>query len=124
MTNERPKLGFTEELENFDPSSWEPASQPRKSVAPGEQATSLAEAAGFRSREPKLAPALPEPRPQRRRRTGRNTQFNIKADPLVIERFVKIADDQGWVFGEALEHAVALLEQRYGRGENVPVLED
>lgn len=124
MTNERPKLGFAEELENFDPSTWAPSSQARKTIAPVEQAASLAEASGFRSREPKFAPAPPEPRPQRRRRTGRNTQFNIKADPTVIERFVKIADDQGWVFGEVLEHAVALLEQRYGGGESDTVLED
>ena len=122
MKNERPKLGFAEELENFDPASWTPTSEPRKTVAPVEQAASLAEAAGFRSREPKPMP--PEPRPQRRRRTGRNTQFNIKADPLVIERFIKVADDQGWVFGEALEHAVALLEQRYGSDDDVSFVAD
>ena len=124
MTSERPKLGFAEELENFDPASWAPASKSRKSGAPAEQAASLAEAAGFRSREPKMAPSPPEVRPQRRRRTGRNTQFNIKADPSVIERFIKVADDQGWVFGEALEHAVELLEQRYGSDDDVSYVDN
>lgn len=51
--------------------------------------------------------------PARRLGTGRNAQFNIKADPAVIERFTKIADAQGWVFGEAFKHAVELLDEYY-----------
>jgi len=114
MTSDRPKLGFTDELDNFDPTSWEPKPSKRSRPAPPkEQAASLAEASGFRSREPKPASAAPKSAPQRRRRTGRNAQFNIKADPAVIERFTKIADAQGWVFGEAFEHAVELLEEQY-----------
>jgi hypothetical protein len=58
-----------------------------------------------------FAPAPTRPKQQRRRRTGRSVQFNIKATPEVIERFIAIADRQGWVFGEALGHAVDALEQ-------------
>lgn len=112
---DRPKLGFADELENFDPSHWAPKPvTSERQLQPSGQAASVAEAAGFRSREPKAAAVQKEVPRQRRRRTGRNTQFNIKADPAVIERFIKVADDRGWVFGEALEHAVALLEQHYG----------
>jgi len=114
MTSDRPKLGFTDELDSFDPANWEP--KPAKTARPAppkDQAASLAEASGFRSREPKPAASAPNTASQRRRRTGRNAQFNIKADPAVIERFTQIADAQGWVFGEAFEHAVELLEERY-----------
>jgi hypothetical protein len=115
MTTQRPDLGFASELESFDPAAWEPtANRKDKKPAPKEAIASLAEASGFRSREPKEAPPVEKGAPQRRRRTGRNAQFNIKADPAVIERFTVMADKQGWVFGEAFEHAVELLEERYG----------
>lgn len=50
---------------------------------------------------------------QRRRRTGRNAQFNIKARPETIEAFCAVADAQGWGLGETLEHAVALLQKQH-----------
>lgn len=49
----------------------------------------------------------------RRRRTGRNAQFNLKAKPETIEAYCAIADAQGWGLGETLEKAVELLEQEY-----------
>lgn len=60
---------------------------------------------------PIAAPAADLP-PVRRRRTGRNVQFNIKARPETIAAFTAIADANGWGFGETLEHAVAMLEQQ------------
>jgi hypothetical protein len=48
---------------------------------------------------------------QRRRRTGRNVQFNIKATPETIARFTALADQNGWVFGEALDRALDALEK-------------
>ncbi|MEM9234900.1 MAG: stability/partitioning determinant, partial [Pseudomonadota bacterium] len=57
----------------------------------------------------------PKPRQQRRRRTGRNAQFNIKAKPETIEAFCAIADAQGWGIGETLEKAVELLEREYSK---------
>lgn len=118
MTHDRPKIGFAEELESFDPSSWDPKqAKTSRARPPKEHSTSLAEASGFRSREavPTSQPNSQQNKPtrQRRRRTGRNTQFNIKADPAVIDRFAQIADAQGWVFGEALERAVELMEEHY-----------
>lgn len=68
----------------------------------------VSEANNFPSRAAvKLQPAPT----QRRRRTGRNVQFNIKATPETIARFTAIADKNGWVFGEALEHALDALER-------------
>ena len=75
-----------------------------------------AEAAGFRSREPKKVGTGEAERPQRRRRTGRNAQLNIKARPDTIAAFAALADAHGWGFGETLEHAVALLEREGGAG--------
>ena len=53
--------------------------------------------------------------PRRRRRTGRNAQFNLKAKPETIETFCAIADRQGWGLGETLEKAVELLAREYER---------
>jgi hypothetical protein len=49
----------------------------------------------------------------RRRRTGRNAQFNLKARPETIEAFCAVADLNGWGLGETLEKAVALLQREY-----------
>ena len=115
----RADLGFTDALENLDIGEFKPRRTPvrRPAAALTGQA---AEAAGFRSREPK-AEALPhepleEARPaqQRRRRTGRNMQFNLKAKPETIAAYCALADRMGWGLGETLEKAVDLLEAEYG----------
>ena len=109
MTRQRADLGFADELESFDPSGWTPAA-PVNDRRQRPEAQQAATAAGFKSREPRQ----PEPQePPRRRRTGRNMQFNIKARPDTIEAFCQIADANGWGFGETLEHAVALLQREY-----------
>jgi hypothetical protein len=69
----------------------------------------VSEAARFPSREARPAP--PPKREQRRHRTGRNVQFNIRARQETIDAFLAIADQQGWVLGEVLEQAVAALER-------------
>ncbi|WP_152048845.1 stability/partitioning determinant [Aureimonas psammosilenae] len=111
---ERASLGFGDELDNFDPAEFTPAKQVVKPrPAPSKEA---AEAAGFRSREPANAKKAAEPKKeQRRHRTGRNVQFNLKAKPETIAAFTAIADAQGWVLGEALEHATELLQREYKR---------
>ena len=53
----------------------------------------------------------PTTREPRRHRTGRNTQFNIKARADTIERFYALADRYRWVLGETFERAVAALER-------------
>jgi hypothetical protein len=54
--------------------------------------------------------------PLRRRRTGRNAQFNLKARPETIAAFCAVADARGWGLGETLEQAVALLQREHGHG--------
>ena len=44
-----------------------------------------------------------EARPQRRRRTGRSMQLNIKATAETIRRFIELADQRRVPLGELLE---------------------
>ena len=98
---------------DFDVAGFVP--QKPKASAPQEKVRQVSESASFKSREPvERKAARREPR---RYRTGRNTQFNIKADPDVIEEFYRIADAQGWVLGETLERAVKALENEIGARE-------
>lgn len=115
MGKERADLGFSDALDDFNPADW-PGKPPRGLKRPLETETAkAAAAAGFRSREPLAAPERAgEGSPARRRRTGRNAQFNIKATPETIAAFYAIADRHGWGLGETLEHAVAALEERQG----------
>lgn len=120
MEKERASLGFGDELDSFDPAQWspKPSSRANDPVKP-EDARKAADAAGFKSREPAKVTAetsqapVEAPRAQRRRRTGRNVQFNIKARQETIDAFCEVADGQGWGLGETLEHAVALLQEKY-----------
>ena len=120
MARERANLGFDTDLDGFDPAEWAVGS-PTPSRPDDSAARKSAEATGFRSREVKVPPtAPPQPAPERaggapvrRRRTGRNAQFNLKARPETIAQFCAVADAQGWGLGETLEHAVALLEREY-----------
>lgn len=114
MTKARIDLGFGDELEAFDPNEWAPAKPKVQKERPSQTHTrEVAKASGFRSREAPDPSAAPKPR---RRRTGRNAQFNIKARPETIEAFCTIADLMGWGIGETLERAVELLEREHGRG--------
>ena len=109
MTTERADLGFgaaLDDLAEFTPKS----KKPTKPKAHRNRSQKAAEAAGFRSREPKSSDTAR----QRRRRTGRNVQFNLKAKPETIEVFCKVADANGWGLGETLEYAVELLAREYG----------
>ena len=114
----RADLGFSDALDGFDLAQFQPR-EARGAPAPeARQSTrETAEALGFRSREPKpvAEPEAGQGIPVRRRRTGRNRQFNLKAKPETVETYCRIADAQGWGLGETLEQAVALLEERYGR---------
>ena len=115
MSGTRANLGFGDELDSFNPEEW----TPRKKHPAPETTQAVREAAakaGFKSREP--VPAEPPKPNQRRRRTGRNAQFNIKARPETIEAFCAVADAQGWGLGETLEYAVALLKRDYGTGDD------
>jgi hypothetical protein len=97
-----------DDLSSFQPV---PVKRPRPER---ETVRQVSEANNFPSRAPAAAPkakVVEAPKPARRRRTGRNVQFNIKATPETIERFTRIADTNGWVFGETLERALDALER-------------
>lgn len=107
MTGTRAKIGFSDALSDLG--GFEPAK--RQKPAPEPQA---AAEAGFTRREPIPAEKAPEPPPkgQRRRRTGRNAQINIKAKPETLEQFYAAADELGLGVGEAFEVAVDLLRKK------------
>ena len=108
---ERASLGFGDELDDIDPSAWAKP-KPRDDKPSSEATKEAAEATGFRSREPvRSAPIVATPRQQRRRRTGRTAQLNLKLKPETIEAFIRVADTNGWGLGEAFERAVELLKQ-------------
>ena len=84
----------------------------------------IAEKHNFPSRAPKAAkpaasepPAAPEKpkREQRRYRTGRNVQLNIKASSETVDELTRISNERGWVFGETLAHALAALKAQQGK---------
>jgi hypothetical protein len=115
MNKERADLGFGGELDDFNPDDWTPKPTKKTIARPKpEQTEKVAVAAGFKSREPSKPTAKPQ-KQQRRRRTGRNVQFNIKTRQDTIDAFCAIADGQGWGIGETLEQAVELLEKKYGK---------
>lgn len=121
MSKERADLGFADALEDFNPADWKPGKpKPANDRPKREDTAKAAEGAGFRSREPKPVATAPArgggQGVQRRRRTGRNAQFNLKARPETIDAYCAIADAQGWGLGETLERAVELLESKYGAG--------
>ena len=140
MSKERADLGFADALDDLDLSEFKPKPVKAANDRPSKAATAkAAEASGFKSREAKtvqdetakpdrsiaegvlvgqgadIAPKMPESIQQRRRRTGRNAQFNLKARPETIDAYCALADRMGWGLGETLERAVALLEKEYGK---------
>lgn len=106
MSGERaPVFGEALDLSEFKPKAAE--------------VRSVAEQAGFRSREAGPQPAGSEAaaREPRRYRTGRNVQLNVKVKRETLEAFYRLADEQGWVLGEALEHAVSALERELRKAD-------
>jgi hypothetical protein len=85
--------------------------QPRKEREAPEKIREVAERSQFKSREPEQKRTRHE---KRQYRTGRDTHFSLKADAQVIDDFYSIAESQGWVMGETLEHAVEALKVKLG----------
>ena len=126
----RASLGFADPLDGFDPTEWSPkAMETKREHSSSKAADQAAQVSGFRSREPKTVAGneagqllLTDPSPleapnrhqQRRRRTGRSAQLNLKARPETIAAYCQIADRMGWGLGETLERAVKLLEREHG----------
>jgi hypothetical protein len=93
-----------------DISDFAPA-VPAKPKAPPAMVRRVSEANGFTASR---APAVMRP-PQRRYRTGRNAQLNLKVRPETLAQFTAIADREGWLLAETLEHALEALEKALAR---------
>jgi hypothetical protein len=99
------------DLSDFAPSAS------RKPTATAAAVREVAEANNFTSRQPAKPKTPKAPAMQRRRRTGRNVQFNIKTTAPAIERFTGFADKGGLVFGELFERMMDAYEaQQKGTG--------
>ena len=97
----------------FDVSGFVPKTA-EMPAAKREQVRAVSEAASFRSREPNAALTVSTAKPkreQRRYRTGRNAQLNIKIKPETLEDFYALVDRTGWVQGEAFERAIEALKR-------------
>jgi hypothetical protein len=77
-----------------------------------EQVRAVSEPAAFRSREIAAPPPRREPR---RYRTGRNVQLNLKVRQEDADAFYALADERGWVLGEAFQMAVQALKDSQSR---------
>jgi hypothetical protein len=116
MTEERASI-FDLGDDEVDVSAFKP--KPRAELVdtavPVEQVRAVSETAQFRSRDPKPPPVPPVRREQRRHRTGRNVQLNIKARAEVVEAFYALADRKNWVLGETFERAIEALDRELAR---------
>lgn len=104
MTGRRAPV-FNEEL---DVSDFKPTASGNGALR--EQVKAVAEPASFRSRDP-VAAAQPMRREQRRYRTGRNVQLNLKVRQEDADTFYALADRNGWVLGEAFQRAIEALQR-------------
>ena len=110
MTKSRASI--FEEAEDLDISAFAPKTVSDPNAPAAEKVRAVAEAANFRSREPKPAkPAAPPKHSPRRYRTGRNVQLNLKVSQETVDAFYAVADKNGWVLGETLERAIQALER-------------
>jgi hypothetical protein len=101
------RIGLFEDAEDFDVSAFTPKKAVKGVEPPSEAVRAVSESVNFQSREPVQAVK----KAQRRRRTGRNLQLNLKVGAKTLESFYEITDRQGWVLGETLERAVAALQR-------------
>ncbi len=113
MTKERASIFDGED--DLDVSGFAPKADRESNPVPAELVRGIAEASRFPSREARPAPPTPKRRPPRIHRTGRTMQFNARAKPETIEALYAIADRQGWLVGETLEHALAALQRELAR---------
>ena len=111
MTKERASI-FSDD-ETLDVSGFAPKAVPELHAVPAGLVREVAEASRFPSREAKAAPQSARRAP-RIHRTGRTMQFNARTTPQTVEALYAIADRQGWLVGETLEHALAALQRELG----------
>lgn len=93
-----------------DLSDFAPKAQAKPVEA--QQIERIASEMGFPSRQASVASVVAKTAPQRRRyTTGRNQQLNVKATAETVERFYRLADQQGVPLGELLDQALQALEK-------------
>lgn len=117
------RVSIFEDEADFDLSAFTPRPPKSQPKADKEVIRAVAEAKGFPSREPAVAKptaktaSKPETEPllQRRYRTGRNRQLNLKVTDEALRKFYAIADEQGIVLGQLFEQAVNALEAEIAR---------
>lgn len=105
--------------DDFDVSGFTPKKPVKKESPAPEAVRAVSESANFRSREPVQKPVK---KPDRRYRTGRNEQLNVKVTAKTLQTFYDITDSQGWVLGETLERALEALQRELGAGKQ-PILD-
>jgi hypothetical protein len=71
----------------------------------------MAHELGFAGRQASTPLAVPTTRPQRRHKTGRNIQINIKGDIDTKEELYRIADDIDQPLGETLKRALSAIRR-------------
>jgi len=106
------RAGLFNDKDDFDVSGFVPKPVPAASVAPPAEAVRSVSEGAFQSRE--AVDAVPQSvrtLRQRRRRTGRNLQLNLKASATWMEAFYKISDSQRWTLGETFERAITALQR-------------
>jgi hypothetical protein len=112
MSGERASIfGNDDELDVSDFKPKSPARVIEQPATAADQVRAVSETVNFRSRDPKPSPTAPLRREQRRHRTGRNVQLNIKARAEAIEAFYTITEREKWVLGETFERAVEALKR-------------
>ncbi len=112
MAKER--ASFFDDAPEIDLSAFATKTQEEGRVpAPApEKVKAVAKAANFPSRESAPAPAKPaKTRAPRVYRTGRNVQFNVKAQRETVEAFYAVSESKGWVLGYTLQRAMEALQR-------------
>lgn len=127
MAKERAKL-FDDD-DPVDVSQFAPKPGPAKDAPPAEEVRAVSEKANFPSRESGVAikseltppakgsvkPLPDQKREQRRHRTGRNIQLNLKVTKEAYDLFYQITEAEGFVLGEAFERAVMALQEKLSK---------
>lgn len=116
MAEERASIFGDDEIDVSDFKAKPPAAVIKHAETAAERVRAVSETVNFRSRDPKPETATPSRREQRRHRTGRNVQLNIKARAEAIEAFYAITDKENWVLGETFERAVEALKRELAQG--------
>jgi hypothetical protein len=93
--------------EDLDLSTFTPKTSTKAEPA-AEAIREVSEKVNFQSREPVAKSAK---KADRRHRTGRNEQLNLKVKSEAKDLFYRINDAQGWVQGYTFERAVAALQR-------------